>query len=612
MSTAAKLAGRLSRDTAVFGAGSTVTVALAFAQVAVVTRYLSPAEFGRLAIYFAFAALLTIAYGLGSLQGTLTHVFGSAGEDEIDDREAAPRGNKRRALTTGLALTVVLVSVGTGLISLAAEPIAHVLLGDQGDPSSVRLAAVSGALGALWRLVSNVRRFDGGAAGYAALANVRPVAILVCAIVALTAGGGVEAVLAATSIGTLIALVAGVAVTSRNFELAIGREDVRPILRTGSIYIPLIVSVWIIQNVDLYILSHYVDDADVGVYRVANRVASVVSYLLSAFLMAWLPISRTALFDAARRERGVPGLGKLVVTYYVLLALWLVLALSAGASTLARVAPPAYGEAAELIPLVGAGFLAYGLLVIVYRAAAFPNRRRWYFTMAAVGAVILLASGPPLAAAFGTYGIAAAVLGAFMIAASVLLTLSERGPTPMHLPWGHVAAALACAVLLLLAIAALRSAGVAEGVAGLLGVLSYPVLLVAAGAVPGHHVTQLVSTVRSLGFRRGRHERLVAELAALPPGQRDLLRQAIVGDGRRSAPSEFTDALRRLAGVPARADLDRDIALYLLSDEPAAEREARRQDLRRSGVDPLELHELESALTRLRRLPARSWPGTDR
>src|SRR4051794_6117404 len=92
--------------------------------IAVLTRLLSLAEFGRLALLLFFAAMLTLFYNAPSLQGTLMRVFG-AGDDEsgeIEDDEALA-SDKRKALTTGLTVTVATVLVGTAVVAASAGTI---------------------------------------------------------------------------------------------------------------------------------------------------------------------------------------------------------------------------------------------------------------------------------------------------------------------------------------------------------------------------------------------------------------------------------------------------------------------------------------------------------
>ena len=611
MNAAAQLARRLGGDALVLGAGSVVTVVLAFVNVAVVTRQLAPAAFGELAVYYVFAALLTILYGLCSLQGTLTWVFGSSGEEEVDDeaQQRAPGQDKRRALTTGLTITVGIVVLGTAVVWLAAEPLAEVLLGATGDPQTLVLAAVSAAVGAVWRLVSNVQRFSGRSASFAALLNVRPVLVLVCTVVILADGGGVDDVIAATVLGTVLSIAVGLIATLPNYAPSLGRADIVPILTSGAVYTPLVVFVWIVQNADLYILSQFASNSEVGVYRLANRAASVVSYAVSALLIAWVPMSRTSLFDAARKERGTTGLGRLFLMYYVLTGAGLVLITSVGADVLASVAPASYSEAAKLIPTVAVGFFVYGLFVVIYRSASFPRRRRRYFSLSGLAAATLLTAGPFLAKQYGSQGIALAVILSFSIAAAGMLVLSERGPTPLDLEWWRLTGAL------LLAVACY---GVDVGGRSLLGdgaILpaaaagtAYAGLLVWLGLLPREHLRILLSVASSM-FKRGPATK---ELAALRTPDRLALQPffARPGPGERTD-ADFSEAvriLRTLADRPGNSADDAAIGRYLLSGEPSAELELRRQDLRRRGVDPLELHELEEVVVRLRRSsPRMSW-----
>lgn len=604
MNVAAQLARRLGADALVLGTGSVVTVVLAFVNVAVVTRHLPPAEFGELAVYYLFAALLTILYGLCSLQGTLMWVFGSSGEEEVEDEstQRAPGTDKRRALTTGLAITFGVVGFGTVVVWLTAEPLAHVLLGAAGNAQTLVLAAVSGAVGAVWRLVSNVQRFGGRSAGFAALLNVRPVLVLICTVAVLADGGDVREVIGATVVGTVLSIVVGLIVTLQSYALALGRADIVPILTSGAVYIPLVAFIWIVQNADLYILSHFAPNSEVGVYRLANRVASVVSYAVSALLIAWVPISRTSLFDAARKERGTTGLGRLLVTYYVLAGAAVVLITTVGADVLAGVAPASYSDAAELIPTVAAGFFAYGLFVVIYRSASFPRRRRRYFTLSGVAAATLLSTGPFLAKHFGSQGIALGVILSFAIAAAGMLVLSERGPTPLALDWRRLTGALvlaaACYGVDIGGRSFLGDGAILPAVAA---VTAYAGLLVWLRLLPREHARALLAVSRSLLKRSP----ATTDLRTLRASDRLALERFFgrSATGKRSDADfqEAVTALRALAGRRGNTAHDAAIGRYLLGGDASAEREMRRQELRRGGVDPFELHELEGVVTGLRR-----------
>ena len=85
---------RLSQDTSTYLIGALISFGLALISIIVVTRFLSPSEFGELALLIVFAAFLTVFYNVGILQGTFSWVFGSAGEEEVEEDE--PSGSAAR------------------------------------------------------------------------------------------------------------------------------------------------------------------------------------------------------------------------------------------------------------------------------------------------------------------------------------------------------------------------------------------------------------------------------------------------------------------------------------------------------------------------------------
>ena len=98
---------------AIYVIGAVIGFVLALVSIAVVTRFLAPAQFGQLALLLIFAAFLTIFYNVGTLQGTFLWVFGSAGEEDVEDDsgESSQAGTKRKALGTGLIITVAIITV---------------------------------------------------------------------------------------------------------------------------------------------------------------------------------------------------------------------------------------------------------------------------------------------------------------------------------------------------------------------------------------------------------------------------------------------------------------------------------------------------------------------
>ena len=363
------------------------------------------------------------------------------------------------------------------------------------------LAVASGGFGALWRLLQNIPRLEIKPGVFVGLSAVRPVLVIGCGDSLVATGHGVGGVVGGTALGSAAAVVVAAFVTRRSYRLGLDREDAREIVGGSRAYVPIILAFWVLQNGDLFALSRFASDADVGLYRVANRVGSVALYGTSAFLTAWVPLRRTSAYARAAEEHGARLRGTLF-TYFCIFGLGMLLVLTIGADLLVRIAPPAYADAAPLIPLIGVAFLASGLLVATNRSARFPRKRTKYLAAVVLSAACMLGLTPVLIPALDSYGAALSVIIGLGVGSTVMLVLSQRGSQPMELPGRQLMAG----VLVTLACLGLAFGSEVLGDLELLGelsaILAFPLLLVATGAVPRDHARALVTIGRTSVGRR--------------------------------------------------------------------------------------------------------------
>jgi O-antigen/teichoic acid export membrane protein len=616
----AELGVRVTRDAGVYISGAVITLFLALVNVAVITRFLDPAEFGELAILLTFAAFLTVIYNLGTLQGTFMWVFGSSGEEEMeDDALESESGSKRRALSTGLVLTLMIACLGTAAVAATAPWMAELVLGSSSDSDLLLLAAVSGASGAAWRLVSNLLRMERRPRGYVLLNTVRPVLVLGIAIPLVASGGGVEGAILGTAIGGWLSVAVGLAATWASFEPALSRRDLIMILKRGASYIPIIASFWIAQNVDLYALSKFTPDAEVGLYRLAGRFGAFLSYFSSALFMAWSPLVRTPTFAAATQVRGRDLLGGTFVTYFVMGGAFLVLALTVGADLLVRIAPPAYADAAPLIPLVAAGFLVHGLLIAIYRVSKFKRKRLIYISSAMVSAAVFLVAALLIIPPLGAYGAALSVIIGFLVGTALIGSFSQRGADPLRIEWPRIMLGLGLAGACLAAAKGLGElAGDWRPAIELAALCSYPVLLAYTGVLPREEMKEIWKVIRTALSRKRPASDVRSAVEAHDPQELAVLHQGMtlrwkiartnsVEGLDPGAHAELVRILRRLDGAELTTEQDQQIGEYLFAELPVAERDALARALWALDVEPAEVHRLEQILLELRRLPAEAW-----
>lgn len=611
----ASLAQRLGRDTVLYALASVGVFAFGLINIAVLTRMLTVDEFGEFALYLLLSAMLTVLYNAGSLQGALLVTFGAG---EAGEEASKAGGDPRTTLTTALVLTLGIASAGTIVLWLLSAPLAELISGNRARADRVVLAAAAGAFGALWRLTLNVPRYERRAAMFVTLSTLRPILTVGLSVAFVVAGLGVDGALTGVALGTLVGALVSVAAARRAYGVRPSHQAIRAVTREGALFVPAVLGVWVVQNVDLYLLSAF-HPSEVPLYRVASRLGAGVSYFVSAFLMAWIPLYNSASHAAAVRQHGATAIGARVLTYFLFASMWLVLSLAVLADLLIRVAPENYSAAATLIPIIGLGYVAYGFYVVIYRLARIPGKRRIYAILAAVAAGLFLLTSLVLIPPFGGYGAAVAQIIAFAVVSLVLYGFLR-----------HSGQALP--------VEARRSAIIVGTAAGCLGtsvligpllddwrivldvvlLAAMPIVVIAAGGLPREEMRSAIRIVRRASPLRARASRraLRTRLAKLDATSATVLR-SLLQDRRSPAEAGHklgldeegvlltaVESVRQLEQLADHKGED-DIALarYLFSTQSVAERDRLAVSLWAQGVDPAAASRLEETIARLRRFP---------
>ncbi|MFI5009026.1 MAG: methyltransferase domain-containing protein [Solirubrobacterales bacterium] len=622
------MGGRFSRDTAIYVVGMLAVGPFSLISVMVLTRIMSPAEYGELALLFFFSGYLTVLYNTGSLHGTFMLVYGaSTGEGDDIDSDIKLSQTPRRALGTGMTLTLIIVTAGTLVCFMFASTLSQALLHKRSGATLICWAAASAGAGSLWRLAVNVFRMERQAGRFAAFNAVRPLFVVAGTVPLVVLGFGVRGALAGTTLGTLAAVAVCIAMARHSYALAFSFADAREIVRRGSMVVVPVVALFLVHSVDVVLLSRFAPTHEVGLYRVASRFAAVPSYFASAFLMAWAPLERGVLFQATYRHVGEDRVRGAILTYYLLGGMTIVLLLDVAAPGLMLLVGPGYRSAAPLIPLVGVGFVCYGLYMVLVRVV--KTRRRMLFYGA--GAILAMALDVGLSSVtipwLGAYGVPLGVIGGVLIACVVWIVavkgLMKASISFQPKPLLGLLVAVALASTIQVVGLNLWPAGRPAILA--LVVLSYFGAVIGLGVVPTRHLRLLLRFARA-AVRRGMSTVDPARgLARLAPARRNVL-AALECDGiplavlaerlgwsERRVASEYLAALRQLlGGQPPSAEalaFDSGVAAYLLSRQTLARRDIVGRELIEEGVDALELMELDETAKRLRALAHEDWPA---
>lgn len=601
----ARFAGRIGRHATAYGVAAVGTLISGLVSVAVFTRFLDPDEFGKMAVLSTVSTLITMVATLGIMQGTMRRIYGSTGDDEageVDagDREAAS-DDPRRTLSTGLALTFVLGAVLFALAVALQGKVAG-LFGGPGDGSLVVLAAGAGVAGAVMRFSRNILRLQLRSSAYLVVTVVYSFAGIPVAVPLLAEGAGVEAVLIGFIVASIAAAALCLLLLATELRPAVSPREAWEILTGGLRYLPIMLSMHVVQLGDTLLVASFGGFGDTGVYRVAQRIAMPVSFGTSVFQQAWGPMRRDMTQAAVEREeeeREARTYTARLFTYYAVFVAALIVGVAVFADQFVKVASGQFGEAAALVPLTALGVAGHGWFIFAYRNSRLPAQFVWMIGLSLLSAAGFIGFSFLLIPPLGAVGAPLAAIASWGIAATTMFVANQLIGKPIPFEYRNLLILVGTATLVVAVSRPLPDSP--EGVVvRLLLLLAWAAVLFAAGIVPGAEVRAVGRLARdATGIDSAR--RLRARIAALD-GTDALLVDGLIH--RRRPPQEvaaeagFSEeeealaaavhALRGTAGGGDARETDAELGRLLFTPMTRSERDMGLLAMAADGADPID------------------------
>lgn len=647
--TGAALGSAVLRYSGIHGLGMVAANIITFASTIVIANFSKPAEFGQLGLLMFYSGLLTLVFTLASKQGTLKRTFGGGDdeEDDDDDEDEELSSDPRHSFGTGLITITVVSLIGTALSIVFADQIANGLLGGGADPNLIVYAALAGGAGALYRLASIAIWIERRPYAYIAVETAKPIFTLAAVVTLLVAGLGIKGAIAGHALGMVLGTLMSLFILRGSWSPTWDIHEAAAIYRKGAIRVPLVLSMWVVGYADIYLLSKFVDHSQLGTYHLASKAAFLVAVLPGGFRKALRPLQKTPMFQAVEKEYGVGTARGTQFGYFWIMLAGTMLATAVMATVMIRVAPPAYAGAAPLIPLVAGGLVAPTVYRMTNKSVKYGDKRVPFIIGAICAMFLFIGLSLLLIPEWGVKGTPLAMMGAFLPPTVFVFVKSQRGRSPIRLPWRSMIVATVAAVVVGWAHALIDPGmWILEILAGFVAIGVWCLLCVAFGAIPKEHRAPLWAMVKGLRDRGHGFEPAVG-LDSLSPRERKVVRRVVVrgmpptraarpllnsgqgdgdggGNGNRSAEANalVVDILRRIAvgggapGVPddyersRRGDRRRDarIGAFLFAAGTIAERDQIGKKLVNDGVaEPFDLHTLEAVLGSLQRGGADLW-----
>ncbi len=446
--------------TLIYGLGSVLQTALGLILIPLYTRQFTPDLYGVLTLLTLAGTVAGAIFYLGSTSALARSYYDY---DHPDDRRMVV-GTSLRLSLAGAGLQMLLALAGGPLISRA-------FFGTDRYAWHIVAALASSALTFVNAVFLMVLRFHRRSVQLVVL-NLGALVATTAFIVYLLIGRrlGVMAPLLGTLGGQAVLLLALVAATREHVSLRWSARELRVQLAFGLPSVLIGLTYYTLDSADRVFIQRFLGLADVGVYSLGYRLGMLIQILLVLpFSQIWGPMRMEY-----RGDPKAPRLFGTVLTYYLMVGLWLATAIALFAPELVRllVGHPEYYPAARVVPFIVLGHLAYGAVNIVDSGIIF-SRRVFYHVFIFLGALGLNTTlNIWLVPRIGYLGAAYATVASYVAVAAAAAWVSDR-LFPLSWETGRLVKVIVLGVGVLAASASLGTGWLsAAAKAGLLVVLA--------------------------------------------------------------------------------------------------------------------------------------------
>ncbi len=388
---------QLTKDTFFYGLGSTLQRFIGLLLFPIYTRLLTQEDFGAQDLVFTATSISFTLLILGFPSSVSRFYY-----------EAETESQKKSILSTWLWFELAISIPICFLLVYFAGPICQVIYNDASLAPLFQIA-----IGAQpFVLTSNVSmlilRLTFQSRKYSFLATVGVLIQAIFAIVAVVVlRRGVIGLFWAYFFANLTQMLLGLAYTFQSILPVFSFSWLKQLIFFGLPIVPASLSIWILNSSNRYFLSHLASLGEVGQMSVGSRIASIATFAVAAFLVAWGPFA----FSLIRNPDLAKDTYSKAYTYYFLLTS----TAFAGLGIFAReavivLATPDYQAAAYIVPFLCLGTILWGAADIVGMGFSIA-KKTYHVTIATfLGAMVSTLLNILLIPGWGILGAAAATM----------------------------------------------------------------------------------------------------------------------------------------------------------------------------------------------------------
>ena len=298
------MSNKIFKNSIIYIVGDIVNKAVPFLLLPILTKYLTPSDYGMIAGFTSFVGFLVVFIGL-SLHGAVNVAFFKL------EREALRIYIVNTFLILGASSTIILF-----IVFLLDTSISNRLLLEKEWLYIAILVALSQFITlintTLWIAEQNPKAYSTYQLSQTILIS------MLTLILVLGFGFGWEGQILALTISTVsFALISLMVLQKRNyFTPEYNKKDIKDLLHFGIPMIPHQLSGWLQTSGDKLLLLSMVGASSTGLFTVGYQIAMIMGVLTTAFNKAWTPYMYTLLEEKNLKKNKIK-IVKLTYLYFI-------------------------------------------------------------------------------------------------------------------------------------------------------------------------------------------------------------------------------------------------------------------------------------------------------
>jgi len=425
---------KLSRHTAIYGFGTVLPRMVAFILLPVFTHQFSPQEFGVYQLYYAAIALIMAFLPLG-LDIALLRFY-------VLEKDAGDR----KKLFSSVFWAVLLYSIVlSGLLWFGSRFFLHLIVSSVTEYPPWMFYTLKLRIGVMFLdNLSNfpmwVMRGEGQAVRFSIIKVAGAITQVVFTIVFLEMGRGVAAPFEGNLAASVLMAVLCVPTIISKLRPYVNWSTLSSCLAFGLPNVPNLVFVMLVEISDRKILELLRTPAEVGIYSAGYRLGMFLSIVALAFRYAWQPF----FLQIADRPNAKQIYAR-VLTYYLAVAGWLFLLLTAFVPPLVKVNLPFIGVLIEqrywaglgVFPIISLAHICNGLWAVFMVGVYLQKRTGMLPLITGIAAAINIFGNLALVPIWGMWAAAWLTFVAYAVMAGLLYFYIQRH-YPIAYEWRRV------------------------------------------------------------------------------------------------------------------------------------------------------------------------------